>query len=254
MKTATCFFFVTAAAVCLLPLSTQAAQQWDFEVELYLLGTTIEGDAGVGRARQRSIEVDFDTILENLELAGMIHFEAIHDSGWGAALDYSFVDLGSDMSGPQGGIVDAGIRQGVLQADLLYRRPLAKGSFDWIAGIRWWDNDLDLSVDAAVLPGPAEIEVTEDWIDVYVGGRAIYPINDKWHVMLRGDIGGFGLESDLTAQLYGNVRWNFANNWALDLGYKALWVDYESGDPGEAGYFLYDTVTHGPLVGVVYKF
>lgn len=32
----------------LFPIAVQA-EGWDFEVELYLMGTSIEGDAGVGR-------------------------------------------------------------------------------------------------------------------------------------------------------------------------------------------------------------
>lgn len=237
----------------LFPLSAHA-QGWDFEVELYMMASNIEGDAGIGRAGATSVDVDFGTILENLKLGGAMHFEAIHESGWGTALDYSFVDLGSDITGAQGGVADVGVRQGVLQADLLYRMPVAKGTVDWLGGIRWWDNNIDLTVDAAVLPGPVDIEVEEDWIDVFVGARWIYAFTDSWELMVRGDIGGFGLESDFTAQLYGNVRWGFADRWALDLGYKAIWVDYESGTVGQPGYFLYDTVTHGPVMGIVFKF
>jgi len=36
--------------------------------------------------------------------------------------------------------------------------------------------------------------------------------------------------------------------------YKGLWVDYEDGSQGERGYFSYDTLTHGPVVGFIYKF
>ncbi len=237
---------------CLAPFSAKA-EDWDMEVQLYLMATSIEGDASVGRVQETSVDVDFETILENLELGGMMHFEAIHKNGWGAAIDYSFMDLGSDISGPQEGIVDAGIRQGVLQADVLYRVPIQKGTFDWLAGIRWWDNDFDLTINAAVLPGTIDIDVTEDWIDVFIGGRVIYDISDSWQFMFRGDIGGFGLEADFTGQLFGGFRWNFTHNWALDMSYKAVWVDYETGNSGQPGHFHYDTVTHGPILGVTYK-
>ncbi len=40
----------------------------------------------------------------------------------------------------------------------------------------------------------------------------------------------------------------------LDLQYKALAVDYETGTPGQKGYFMYDTITHGPIIGLVFKF
>jgi hypothetical protein len=41
----------------------------------------------------------------------------------------------------------------------------------------------------------------------------------------------------------------------LDLKYRALWVDYENdGTKGQPGYFEYDTVTHGSLIGFIFKF
>jgi hypothetical protein len=36
--------------------------------------------------------------------------------------------------------------------------------------------------------------------------------------------------------------------------FKALWVGYEDGTPGQPGYFNYDTLTRGPLLGVIFAF
>ena len=87
-----------------------------------------------------------------------------------------------------------------------------------------------------------------------MGVRWIIPLNEKWNFMVRGDVGGLGLEADFTASLFANVRYAMTESWLLDLGYKAIWVDYETGTEGQPGYFSYDTVTHGLLLGVVYKF
>ena len=57
------------------------AGEWSYEIEPYGLFANIEGDAGVGRATGAEVDVDFDTILENLELAAMLHFEAPHKNG-----------------------------------------------------------------------------------------------------------------------------------------------------------------------------
>lgn len=189
-----------------------------------------------------------------MKTAGMIHFEAVHESGWGTALDYSFMDLRDDISGPQGGVVGTKLRQGVFQADVLYRVPVGKGSIDYLGGIRWWDNDLEVTVDPVALSGSVTKKVEEDWVDLYVGARWITPVSQNWKFMLRGDVGGLGLEADFTATLFGNVRYAMTESWLLDIGYKAVWVDYETGSRGEPGYFAYDTVTHGPLLGVIYKF
>jgi hypothetical protein len=31
-------------------------------------------------------------------------------------------------------------------------------------------------------------------------------------------------------------------------------VDYETGTAGQAGFFKYDTTTHGPIIGLIFKF
>jgi hypothetical protein len=67
-------------------------------------------------------------------------------------------------------------------------------------------------------------------------------------------VGGFGLEADFTASISGGFRYKLTEALLLDMLYKATWVDYESGTKGEPGYFSYDTVTHGPLLGLIYKF
>jgi len=66
----------------LLPVFAQA-EGWEYEVELYLLATTIEGDSGIGRATGAEVDVDFGDILSVLNMAGMVHFEAYHETGWG---------------------------------------------------------------------------------------------------------------------------------------------------------------------------
>ena len=239
-----------------LLLPTQSnAEAWSYEIELYALLASIEGDASVGRATGADVDVDFGDILDNLELAGFVRFEAHHENGWGMALDYGFMDLASDITGPRGGVANVDVRQGVFEALAVRRNKLSDGQLDYLFGIRWWDQDLDLTFDPVVLPGTITKNVEEDWVDVIVGVRWLNNINKKWDFVLRGDIGGFGLEADFTANVQAGVHYQMSANWLLDLQYKALWVDYESDDTkGQPGYFAYDTVAHGPLIGFIYKF
>lgn len=248
----TILLFVTIS-LCSYPL-TAVAQDWQVDLELYLLGTNIEGDGSIGRHEGVPVGMDFGTILDNLQLGGMMHMEAVRNQRWGIMLDYSFMDLESNLSGPQGGVADINMHQGVLETDFFYRMYAAIGKIDLLTGFRWWDNDVDVSVDTITMPGSVSASLEEDWIDVFVGARWIVPLTEKLNLMLRGDIGGFGLEADFTAQLFGNLRYSFNEHWAADLGYKAVWVDYSTGHRGQPDYFSYDTVTHGPMIGVNYSF
>jgi hypothetical protein len=247
-----CPTFLTLALIA-MPAAA-IAQDWSYELEPYALVSSIEGDAGIGRTTGVPVDVDMSDILEVLDIAFMGHFEAHHSNGWGVALDYGFMDLSADISGPRGGIVDAQLRQGVFEALLVRRKSSDNGHLDITAGVRWWDNDIDVVVDPAVLPGTATAEIEEDWIDIVVGVRWANSINDKWTFRLRGDVGGLGVESDFTAMAAAGFKYKMTEKMDLDLQYKALWVDYEIGSAGQPGFFQYDTVTHGPIIGVVFNF
>ena len=77
-------------------------------------------------------------------------------------LDYGFMELSAEISGPLGGVLDAKVRQGVLEALLVRHVSSGNGHIDYLAGIRWWDNDIDVTVDPAVLPGTPSSSVEED--------------------------------------------------------------------------------------------
>lgn len=228
-------------------------QGWTFDIEPYLMATNISGDASIGRVSGINVDVDFGDILETLQLAGMLHFEARHGSGWGIWLDYGFMDLEQDTTGPAGGIASANLRQGVMEAFGLYRHELSRGSLDLYSGVRWWDNDIDAKIDPAILPGSIQINKDVNWVDLVVGARWTYQFSENWFMRLRGDIGGFGLEADFTATTWASVSYMINDLIDLNLAFKATWVDYEEGTQGTPIYFAYDTVTYGPILGVNFK-
>ena len=65
---------------------------------------------------------------------------------------------------------------------------------------------------------------------------------------------GFGVASDFTSAVGVTAFYDFKSSLMLEVGYRALWVDFEDGTPRTPGYFAYDTVTHGPLAGLVFEF
>jgi hypothetical protein len=229
-------------------------KNWSFNLEPYLMATNIVGNASVGRATGVDVDVEFSDILETLNIAAMIHFEGLHKSGWGIWLDYGFMDLSQDSSGPVGGVASTDLRQGVMEAFALYRQNLQHGYIDYIAGIRWWDNDIDATVDSTIIPGSKTIKVRADWIDTVIGARWTHHINENWQLRLRGDIGGFGLSSDFTGTASAGIIYVINDLMDIDLTYKATWVDYEEGTKRTPDYFEYDTITHGPILGLNFKF
>ncbi len=244
--------FITA--LCALVTLPAMADEWTFSVEPYILAANIQGDASIGRVTGAEVDVNFSTILENLDMAAMIHFEAHSGNGWGFALDYGFMDLSDDIFGERGGIVDARVRQGTLEGLLIRQSSNEAMGLEYFAGFRWWDNDINVAFDPAILPGTPERKVDASWVDLLVGVRWTRDLSERWQMQLRGDVGGFGIESDFTSALSASFLYRFSQRFSLDLQYKGLWVDYEEGKSGQPGYFSYDTVTHGPIVGLKIEF
>lgn len=247
------FTGLLVSALSLVAFSA-SAEDWSYQIELYGLVATIEGEAGVGRVEGADVNVDFGDILDALDSAFMGRFEAHHSNGWGVALDYGFMDLSADITGPRGGVLDVGVRQGILEALLMRRTQSGDQHIDYFVGLRWWDNDLDATFDPAVLPGTASVGINEDWVDPVIGVRWTNPLTEKWSFLLHGDIGGVGIGSDFTASAIAGFRYKIKESMELDLQYKALWVDYETGTAGQAGFYKYDATAHGPIIGLIFKF
>jgi hypothetical protein len=227
---------------------------WNFTIEPYLMASSIKGNAGVGRIAGVPVDVDFSTILENLSMGAMVHFEAQNKAGWGIVLDYGFMDLNADTTVGFGGVVDAGLRQGIFEGFVSRQFGRPESGLEAFAGIRWWDNQIRASFDPVIHPGSTSTRIDEDWIDPIVGLRWTNELSSRWDLRLRGDMGGFGISSDFTWSASASALFRMNDRFVLELAYKALDVDYDNGKASDQGFFAYDTTTHGPLVGLVIEF
>ncbi len=89
---------------------------------------------------------------------------------------------------------------------------------------------------------------SKGWVDPFVGFRGQCRLSDRTYLAGRADIGGFGVSSDLMWNAYGALGVDISERLAVELGYRYLSVDYQSGG------FAYDVATKGPFVGVRIEF
>ena len=229
------------------------ADEWEYLLAPYGLLPSITGDAAVGRIDNAEVELDPGDVLESLEFGAMLQGEARHSSGYGLSLNYAFMNLGQNATGPLGFTdFDAEIFQGILEGFGTYRFNFANSTLDAYAGVRWWDINID--VDATTAIGSRSLSRDKDWVDPVLGVRWLPRVSDSWRLMLQGDLGGFDIGSHFTWGVQGGAVWDVGQSWSLVLLYKLLSVDYETGDRNTPDYFAYDTITQGPLVGVVFRF
>jgi hypothetical protein len=72
-------------------------------------------------------------------------------------------------------------------------------------------------------------------------------------MILRADVGGFGVSSDFTWNVQGGFSWDATDYLTLVFQYRALSVDYSTGTAGTPNRFTYDTIIHGPLIGLAFR-
>jgi hypothetical protein len=112
---------------------------------------------------------------------------------------------------------------------------------DAVAGIRFWHLWQDLTFNPPVLG--LNSSSSKSWADPVVGGHLQAPLGRKAEVNVAGDVGGWGVGSQLEYQIVGLLGYKLKPKWTLQAGYRYLFVDYRSST------FLYNIVESGALVG-----
>lgn len=235
---------VLLSVFILAPLSLQAAEENDklqHRVAIYLWGAGMSGNVG-NAAGGSPVDASFDDILDNLEAGFMGNYRA-KGNKWAFGLDYIYLNVSPSSDVPPA-TVD--LKETIVELSVGYEiRP----ELEVLAGIRYVD--IDMSATINVSPAPPPITGADDWIDPIVGLDYRRALSDKWQFYGRGDVGGFGVGSDLTWQLAAYFGYMPSKNWNLFAGYRHLDFDYKSDNEKK---FFYDITLSGPLLGVGYQF
>jgi hypothetical protein len=156
------------------------------------------------------------------------------------------------------------IAQGAVAYDVVERDGTTLAVY---GGLRYWQTEADLhlkitgSVNVAQLGlqrrGQIAIARTRsmDWVDPLIGMRVRHDLTAHDQLQLAADIGGFGIGSDFSWQLFAGYThsWDIgqATQLAATLGYRVLAVDYEEGSGKNAQ--ALDLTMHGPLAGLTLR-
>ncbi len=259
---------------------------WQFRVTPYAWAPSVNGDVTV-RGQKADIDMSFWDLFDSGSsgaeldsLAALMGYVEARNGAWGIYGDivWGKFDFSGDAVKQRNPIANlkasaranAGLDYEITMAEsgLTYEvarwgatRPTA---LDVLGGARYWNQELDLSlaVDASVDLGKLGLgrsgslavarSGTLEWVDPFVGLRLRHQLAPGRELQFLGDIGGFGVGSDFTWQLFGGYGFDF---WQSDLhgviGYRALAVDY-SQDSGTNKNNL-DLILHGPVVGLSFR-
>lgn len=219
--------------------------KWHFATIGYVWFAGAEGETDViGPVEPVGLDLSFGDVLKGFKFAFMGAAEARKDRIVILG-DLTFIHLdakqGIDIRDQD--FLDAELDSRTAEITLVGGYRVADNGpvkVDLLAGGRmnWFKTTLQLD-------GPNRSEegsVKEDWFDPLIAGRVVAPLGGKWGLSVYGDIGGFGVGSDLTWQGVATVNYRINHKMAVGLGWRYFKVNYDHGD------FLYDVAQSGPLL------
>lgn len=189
------------------------------------------------------IGIEFTDAVSDLEGIFTFHYEGAKGN-WGIVADHSYLNLtpSAESVGPAPVVVNADLKNVITEVAGLYRfRP--DSPWQLLTGIRHYQ----LEVDVTGLPGP-NLSIDETFDDIFIGGRYIQSINDKWTFIGRADIGTG--DSDLVWNVFAAVDYRFSRLLSGLVGWRVLEYDVDTGSGPSR--LQYDMTHSGPGLALTF--
>ncbi len=161
-------------------------------------------------------------------------------------LDIIWMRLGDDKAlpnTPNGTVVNVKADVFVLTPKVGYRvidTEMIK--IDALAGFRYWH----LGQNVSFTTNSFNFSGSQNWVDPVVGGRITGILTPKFEVTIGGDVGGWGVGSQLEYQVFGTLGYRIKPALALQAGYRYLDLRYTNGTrifaPAMSGPFFGATI------------
>jgi hypothetical protein len=224
---------------------------WRFSVTPYFWMAGIKGDVGAySNLPPSSIDVGFSDIFNHLDGPTAFVAGEAWNGRFGLLADVHYLTIKADASTPGPLYGSATLRQWNFNSTIagayrVYDSPAV--SVDALVGSRIFhvDNQIDLS--GAILP-PRSSSIGDTWATAVAGARLTVPLPNGFFFNGYADVGGFGISSDWTWQIYGGIGYRFKSWLSAYAGYRYLDVRHRNGG------FLYDVSQEGPLLSVRFSF
>lgn len=237
---------IMTCAVALSLASPATTQERVFQVTPYIWGTGVGGTVTpVTGGPSLRFKEGLSEVLEDLDSAFFLSGFFRHDR-FVAIGDYSASRSSRDGVVPGLGLpVRARLEQSSLTLAAGYRAlDQERANVDYLVGLRHWDIDARATTP---VPGLAR-DLSVNFTDPILAARTNIRLSDRWSVIGYADVGGFGVGSDLTSQLFATVNWQAREQLFLSAGYRHLYVDYDKSGAGFEGSFS------GPILGLSLQF
>ena len=260
-----------------------AANRWKLSFTPYGWLPWLRGKQTV---KGRTVELDVDPIqvIDHLERVPFMGYAEARKGPLSLYGDIFYANLGLTASGVKSrsarpeiggtlsGALGVDFEELVIEAGGAYE--IAKWptggrsstAVDVLAGARYWHQEMTINLaltgtlDVGGLDVSRGIAVARgggvDWIDPLVGARIRHQLAPGQVLLLRADVGGFGVGSQFSWNALAAYSWDIAVydgvTYSGLLEYRALDVDYEQGSGRNK--YEYDVLQHGPITGLTIGF
>jgi hypothetical protein len=233
--------------LCVPALAEDAPSSgWRHTLGIYGMGAAIEGTAQIADLKA-PIDVSISELFDALEMGGMAAYRGENDT-WSIMGDVTYMGLGGKATSQAGRLrADLDVDQLTVMATLGRR---VSPTTEVLFSLAYFD--LSADVEVRRLDQSRKASTGVDWIDPSIGLRYEAPLSEKWSLVARGDVGGFGIGSDLLVHGALTLHRHQSDFFGWFVGYRVIAFDYEEGQG--RNYKSFDQTEQGPGAGITFRF
>lgn len=226
---------------CSALYAEEANEAYEFELTPYLWAASISGTTAVDGEESPPIDSDYNFFsLDNLDGVASATFTA-RKNQWGFLFDFLYVAYEDTLQ--EGTLFQTTPRlEGIIIEYTGAYAPKSVDNLEVIAGIR------QQNIDVSLVIANQNPEANVNWFDPFIGVIYGIPLKGGFSMTLRGDVGGFGIESDIAVNAAAMFRYQFGNTLSAQFGYRYLKVKFDDSS------LVYDIGLDGFLLGLGIRF
>ena len=226
--------------------AADAIETWQHTVVVYGMGASMDGTSQIGPLSV-PVDISMSEVFDNLKMGGMAAYRA--DNGtWAFIGDVTYMHLGATQHYANSRKGDVDLEQTTVMMNAARRiTPHLEALF----GVAYFHIQSDLELSGPLI-GRRAAGVSAQWVDPAIGLQWTQPFGSRWSFSLRGDLGGFGMGSDLLVHALAALRFQQNDHLGWLVGYRLIDFDYEEGEGLD--YKRFDLQEKGPALGFAYTF
>lgn len=235
-----------------------APKDFGFSIAPYFWALAIGGTLTIPNEDQHfSFNKSFSDAVKNLKMAAMVYGKFKYKRV-SFLYDIGYINLKRfGATAPQGlGLLSANVTVKQLLADLSisYLFPSKSKSImvDVYAGTRMLDLDFEATVllDSGTISRSRMSAYKNTWLSPLLGVNSEFLLSKdmKWLAYAKGDIGGFGVNEQMTWQLAAGAGYNFSPHFFSTLGFKYVGFNFYKTD------YKWTVNEYGIILSLGYKY